>query len=149
MAQGLGTPDLRDRKRRGRSPGKQLAGSHQRQPENEECGIRETRRKDVLRRRLLDFLGGAVVENLPANAGDTGSGPGPGGSHMLWSSWAHEPQLLSLRSGAREPQLLKSTHLKPVLHNRRGHCNERPMHRSEEWPPLAATGEGPRAAKRT
>ena len=28
------------------------------------------------------FPGGAVVENLPANAGDTGSGPGLGGSHM-------------------------------------------------------------------
>ena len=28
------------------------------------------------------FPGGAVVENLPANAGDTGSTPGPGRSHM-------------------------------------------------------------------
>ena len=28
------------------------------------------------------FLGGAVVESLPANAGDTGSSPGLGGSHM-------------------------------------------------------------------
>ena len=28
------------------------------------------------------FPGGAVVENLPANAGDTGSRPGLGGSHM-------------------------------------------------------------------
>ena len=41
--------------------------------------------------------GGAVVENLPGNAGDTGSSPGLGGSHMLRSSWAREPQLLSLR----------------------------------------------------
>ena len=31
------------------------------------------------------FLGGAVVKNLPANAGDMGSSPGPGRSHMLWS----------------------------------------------------------------
>ena len=31
---------------------------------------------------LLGFPGGAVVENLPANAGDTGSSPGLGGSHM-------------------------------------------------------------------
>ena len=29
-----------------------------------------------------DFPGGAVVENLPANAGDTGSSPGLGRSHM-------------------------------------------------------------------
>ena len=38
-----------------------------------------------------------MVENLPANAGDTGSSPGLGGSHMPWSNWAREPQLLSLR----------------------------------------------------
>ena len=29
-----------------------------------------------------DFPGGAMVENLPANAGDTGSIPGLGRSHM-------------------------------------------------------------------
>ena len=28
------------------------------------------------------FPGGAMVENLPANAGDTGSRPGLGGPHM-------------------------------------------------------------------
>ena len=32
-----------------------------------------------------DFPGGTVVKNPPANAGDTGSIPGPGRSHMLWS----------------------------------------------------------------
>ena len=41
------------------------------------------------------FPGGAVIENLPANAGDTGSSPGLGRSHMLLSSWARVPQLLS------------------------------------------------------
>ena len=43
------------------------------------------------------FPGGAVVENLPANSGDTGSSPGLGRPHMLRSNWAREPQLLSLR----------------------------------------------------
>ena len=43
------------------------------------------------------FPGGAVVGSLPANAGDTGSRPGLGRSHMPRSSWAREPQLLSLR----------------------------------------------------
>ena len=38
-----------------------------------------------------------MVENLPANAGDTGSSPGLGRSHMPGSNWAREPQLLSLR----------------------------------------------------
>ena len=33
-----------------------------------------------------DFPGGAVVKNLPANAGNTGSSPGPGRSHMPWSN---------------------------------------------------------------
>ena len=32
------------------------------------------------------FPGGAVVENPPANAGDTGSSPGLGRSHMPWSN---------------------------------------------------------------
>ena len=35
---------------------------------------------------FMGFPGGAVVENLPANAGNTGSNPGPGRSHMPWSS---------------------------------------------------------------
>ena len=47
--------------------------------------------------KTLGFPGGAVVENLPANAGDTGSSPGLGRSHMPRSNWACEPQLLSLR----------------------------------------------------
>ena len=53
-----------------------------------------------------------MVENLPANAGDTGSSPGLGGSHMPQSNWAREPQLLSLRvwslcSAAREAAIMR------------------------------------------
>ena len=33
-----------------------------------------------------DFPGGAVVKNLPANAGDVGSSLGLGRSHMPWSN---------------------------------------------------------------
>ena len=47
-----------------------------------------------------------MVENLPANAGDAGSSPGLGGSHMPRSGWARAPRLLSLRARAHEPQLL-------------------------------------------
>ena len=43
------------------------------------------------------FPGGAVVENLPANAGNTGSSPGLGGSHVPRSNYTREPQVLSLR----------------------------------------------------
>ena len=46
---------------------------------------------------MWGFPGGALVENLPANAGDTGSSPGLGRSHVPRSNWAREPQLLSLR----------------------------------------------------
>ena len=61
----------------------------------------------VKKQKSRGFPGGAVVGNLPANAGDAGSSPGLGGSHMLRSDWAREPQLLSLRvwslcSAARE-----------------------------------------------
>ena len=34
------------------------------------------------KRERGSFPGGAVVRNPPANAGDTGSSPGPGRSHM-------------------------------------------------------------------
>ena len=79
---------------------------------------------------VLGFPGGAVVENLPANGGDTGSSPGLGRSHMPRSNWARKSQLLSLcvwslcsatreaaivrgprtamKSGPRSPQLEKA-----------------------------------------
>ena len=50
----------------------------------------------LLKTQIQGFPGGAVVESLPANAGDTGSSPGLGRSHVLRSNWAREPQLLSL-----------------------------------------------------
>ena len=60
----------------------------------------------------MGFPGGTVVENLPANAGDTGSSPGPGRSHMPPSNWARDPQLLSLRiwslcSATREAAMVR------------------------------------------
>ena len=49
------------------------------------------------KKTIEGFPGGAVVENLPANVGGTGSSPGLGRSHMPQSNWARQPQLLSLR----------------------------------------------------
>ena len=72
-----------------------------------------------------------MVERQLANARDSGSSPALGRSHMPRSNWA------------REPQLLSSAHLEPVLCNNRGRDSERPAHRDEEWPPLAATRESP------
>ena len=53
------------------------------------------------KRRTQGFPGDSVVKNPPANAGDTGSIPDPGRSHMLQGN-----QFLALQrlcSGAREP----------------------------------------------
>ena len=46
----------------------------------------ETRVQIQSKSRARDFPGGAVVKNPPANAGDTGSSPGLGRSHMPWSN---------------------------------------------------------------
>ena len=54
----------------------------------------------------MGFPGGAVVKNPPANAGDTGLSPGLGRSNI--------PR----NNKAREPQLLKPTHLEPMLPTR-------------------------------
>ena len=66
----------------------------------------------LVKKYFRGFPGGAVVENLPAKAGDTGSSPGLGGSHMLRSNWARELQLLSLRfwslcSATREAAIVR------------------------------------------
>ena len=56
-------------------------------------------------RELEDVPRGSVVKNLPANAGDTDSIPGPGRSCMPQSHQA-PTALLSLCSRAQELQLL-------------------------------------------
>ena len=78
----------------------------------------------------LGFPGGAVVENPPANAGDTGSSPGPGRSHMPWSNWARAPHLLSLRSRARKPQLRspRATTAEACVPRARAPQQEKPLH---------------------
>ena len=62
--------ELEPSQRRKRSPGKQLAGSHQKYLENEEYGIRETRRKDILRRRLLQTPVSGVAKQLSDRGGE-------------------------------------------------------------------------------
>ena len=55
---------------------------------------------------MRDFPGGTVVKNLPANAGDMGSSPGLGRSHMPRSKKAHAPQLLSPCATTTEAHML-------------------------------------------
>ena len=44
------------------------------------------KKKKIFKLMVKGFPGGAVVKNPPANAGDTDSIPGPGRSHMPWST---------------------------------------------------------------
>ena len=69
-----------------------------------------------------DFLGGSMVRNLPANAGDTGLILDLGRSYMLWSSSAHVPHTepVPLNRGAVGTEDC-------VLH-KRSHHHEKPMH---------------------
>ena len=71
---------------------------------------------------LLGFPGGAVIKNPPANAGDTGSIPGQERSHMPQSNKTCVPQLLSLCSRAREPQLLSPRATITEAHTPRAHA---------------------------
>ena len=82
-----------------------------------------------MKRNRWDFPGGTVVKNPPANAGDTGSSPVPGRSHMPRSNWACAPQLLSLRSRALEPQLLSLCATTTEAHAPRAHApqQEKPL----------------------
>ena len=55
---------------------------------------------------LPDFPCSPVDKNPPVNAGSMGLTPGPERFRMARGNQAHVPQLLSLCSRAREPQLL-------------------------------------------
>ena len=67
-----------------------------------------------------DLPGGAVDKNPPDSAGDMGSVPGLERLHMPRSNkaWA--------------PQLAKLTSLEPMLGNKRGHNNKKPIYHNEE-----------------
>ena len=52
----------------------------------ERCCTLTEQGKSIDKPEAWDFPGGTVVKNPPANAGDTGSSPGPGRSHMPQSN---------------------------------------------------------------
>ena len=86
---------------------------------------------------MTGFPGGTVVENLPANAGGHG--------FEAWSGKIpHAAEQRSPCTTTTDP-----ARLEPVLRNKRGRDSERPAHRDEEWPPLAATRENPRTEMKT
>ena len=77
-----------------------------------------------------------MVKDPPANAGDMGSSPGPGRSHMPWSNKARVPQLLSLHSGACEPRLLspRATTTEAHVPRARAPQQEKPPQREARTP---------------
>ena len=95
--------------------------------------------RELLVSRVLsvwDFSGGTVVKNPPANAGDTGSSPGPGRSHMPQSNEPRVPQLLSLHSRACKPQLLSPCATTTEAHAPRARVpqQEKPQQRETHAP---------------
>ena len=80
--------------------------------EEERGSLPEKEFRVMILKMIQGFPNSAVVDNLPANAGDTGLSLGLGRSHMPWSNWACEPQLLSLRvwslcSATREAAIVR------------------------------------------
>ena len=63
--------------------------------------------------------------------------------------WAYALEPASHNYWARVPQLPKPTRLEPMLYRKRNHRNEKPVHRDEELPLLAATRESPSTATKT
>ena len=83
-----------------------------------------------------DYPGGPVNKNLPANAGDVGSIPGPGRSayHRATKPLCHSPCACAL-----EPQ----------LPDERRHHSEKGLHHNWRLAPLAAAREKPHTATKT
>ena len=92
---------------------------------------------DLSKRQQMGFPGGAMVENLPANAGGHGFEPWCG-------KIPHAAEQLGPWATTTEP-----ARLEPVLRSKRGRDSERPVHRDEEWPLLAETRESPRTETKT
>ena len=93
--------------------------------------------KCIKKKLRCGFPWGSGVKNLPASAGDTGLIPGLGTAHRALSNQARVPKLLSLCSKAWELQLwspgtstTEARALEPMLHNKRSHHKEMPMHRN-------------------
>ena len=88
------------------------------------------------------FPGGSVVKNPPANAGDTGSVPNLGRSHM--------PRQLNPCFTIAEPVLLspgtttsEAGHLEPLLCSKRSHRDEKQSPSTREQPLFSATRGSP------
>ena len=85
------------------------------------------KKKKPVKSQKSDFPGSAVVKNPPASAGDTGSSPGPGRSHM-------PREQLSPSATTTEPvlQSLRTTTTEPTCHNYWSPCTQSPCSPTRE-----------------
>ena len=88
--------------------------------------------------RFLNFPGGPGVGSSPANAGDTGSVPGLGSSHVPRSNEARAPQLRSLSS--LNP--CSTTREAPSMRSLRTSVERSPW--AQQGPSAAKPGKNPR-----
>ena len=95
------------------------------------------------------FPGGSVVKNPPINAGDTGSIPGSGRTHVPWSYRASVPQPLSLCPGAQKWQPLSPTLqlLKTVRPRAQALQQEKPRQWEASRPQLESSPQSPQLEK--
>ena len=91
----------------------------------------------LITENFRSFPGGPAVKNPPANAGDTGSIPGPERYYRLQveqpslHTTTLEPVLSGLGTTTPEPTChMKSSTIEPVLH-KRNHGNEKPAHHNQ------------------
>ena len=75
---------------------------------------------------FLDFAGGTVDKNLPTDAGNSLI-PGPGRFHMQRSDWAPFPNHWTHTLGCASWNYWSPCAIKPVLHRKRSHHNEKPV----------------------
>ena len=86
-----------------------------------------------------------MVRSLPASAGDADLVPDLGRSHMLWSSWACVPLLLSSRT--QESQLQKPMCPRAHVPTRQASTMTSSHSTTKEWLPLPTTRENPHSNK--
>ena len=80
---------------------------------NKEVNEHNRQKKEEIFLNIKKNAGASLMAQwVPANAGDAGSRPGLGGSHMPRSNWAREPQLLSLHVWSLCPATREATTVK-------------------------------------
>ena len=86
----------------------------------------------IKRKHDLNFPGGTMDKNPPANAGDTGSIPGP--RKILYAVEQLNPCTTTTEPEIQSPgaSTTEAPRLEPGTHNKRRHHNEKPLHHNKE-----------------